>query len=209
MFSKARSSHGVNKYQDGACMTLGCAVCLSLCLDCLQSHLAPASHRAEKLNHSWGNVQYFICTTEGRQEGKDQPIIGRQMDREPRVHGEKDLRLCHGKVPVIVEVYYLARGNCTLCHPQALNGNYQVKLTKWDVVTKPPFRDKGWQWAGDGWGLKLVLREWEGQCHRLESLKGVQWRPVSGLPVWQMDLPLWSWRVQEPHWLTKKADGDA
>lgn len=89
MFSKARSSHGVNKYQDGVCMTLGCGMCLSLCLDCLQSHLAPASHRAVKLNHSWGGVQYFICSTEVREEGKDQPIIGRQMDTEPRVHGEK------------------------------------------------------------------------------------------------------------------------
>lgn len=128
------------------------------------------------------------------------------MEKKDR---QKGLRIRHGKVPVIVGVYYLARGNCTLCHPQALNGNYQVKLTKWDVVTKPPFRGEGWQWAGDGWGLKLVLREWEGQCHRWEPQNGLQWRPVSGLPVWQMDLPLWSWRVQEPHWLTKTANGDA
>lgn len=141
----------------------------------------------------------------GRQRSTD----NRKTDGQREKDKQKHLQIRHGKVPpVIVGVYYLARGNCTLCHPQALNGNYQVKLTKWDVVTKPPFRDEGWQWAGDGWGLKLVLREWVGQCHRWELLKGVQWRPVSGLPVWQMDLLLWSWRVQEPHWLTKTTDGD-
>lgn len=52
------------------------------------------------------------------------------MDRAVRDQGQRDLCVRHGKLPVIVEVYYLARGNCTLCHPQALNGNYQVKLPK-------------------------------------------------------------------------------
>lgn len=93
MFSKARSSHGVNKYHDRACMTLGCGMCLSFCLDCLQSHLAPASHRAVKLNHSWwGYVEYVICTAEGWEEGKDRLIIERWIDREPGVHGRKDRR---------------------------------------------------------------------------------------------------------------------
>ena len=84
MFSKARSSQGVNKYQEGVCMTcMGCGMCLSPCLDCLQNHLAPASHRVVKLNHSWGNVQYFICTKKGQEEGKDQPVTRKQMAREP------------------------------------------------------------------------------------------------------------------------------
>lgn len=71
-------------------MTLGCGMCFSFCLDCLQSHLAPASHRAVKLNHSWwGIVEYFICSTEGLEEGKDRLII-ETIDREPRVQGQKD-----------------------------------------------------------------------------------------------------------------------
>lgn len=78
-----------------------------------------------------------IVHLQRREEGKDGPAMERQMEGERTVHREKDwqkerkdLLVHHGKVPVIVGVYYLARGNCTLCHPQALNGNYQVKLTK-------------------------------------------------------------------------------
>lgn len=109
-----------------------------------------------------------------------------------------DLRLGHGKLPLIVRVYYPVRGNCTLCHPQVLNGNYQVKLPEWDDATKQPSRNEGWQLDVDGWRLKLVPREWEGLRHRSELLYGAQWRPVSGLPVWQMDLPLRPRQAKEP-----------
>lgn len=90
--------------------------------------------------------------------------------------GKSGLRIRHGKVPVIVGVYYLARGNCTLCHPQALNGNYQVKLTKWDVVTKPPFRGEGWQWAGDGWGVKACP---PGVGGAVSSLGAAEWTTMT------------------------------
>lgn len=65
-----------------------------------------------------------------------------------------DLRLEHGKLPLIVRVYYPVRGNCTLCHPQVLNGNYQVKLPEWDDATKQPSRNEGWQLDVDGVEVK-------------------------------------------------------
>lgn len=146
-------------------MTLGLCMCLSLCLDCLQSRLAPACHRAVKLNHRLG----IFPLHDGAVGARDWPridgnvfwITERKMDGGPKVHGqgqqanrERIRTSTMGRFAVIVGVYYPERGNCTLCHPQVLNGNYQVKLPKWDGVTKRPFRDEGWQLDVDGVGVK-------------------------------------------------------